>query len=249
MNILMFKSLSNYFEADQPIYGIQALGLSNKTEVPETIEEIVKMYLEEIFLIDKDGPYTLAGYSLGGFLVYEMARQLKALGKELTMVGVMDTYASTGEDLRDTNQLLKKVTRQFNKVPFFAKSFLNNPKETLSYQKTVLTRKFQGAMNVDITDPLFELSDYEAAIYERYSKALSAYTLVPDDIEVTLFRAKKRLYYLDDNEYLGWKVYARRGVKIFEVPGDHKTFLYPPHDRALGGIIQSAVDKKRLHNR
>jgi amino acid adenylation domain-containing protein len=245
MNILMFKSLSNYFDDDQPLYGIQALGLSNETEVPETIEEIVKKYIEEILLIDKDGPYTLAGYSLGGILVYEMARQLKALGKELTMVGVIDTNASTGEDLTETSQVLKKVKRQFNKVPFFTKSFLKYPKETLSYQRTILTRKLQGAINVEATDLPFELSDYERSIYDRYSQALSEYKLVPDDIEVTLFRAKKRLYYLDDNEYLGWKSYAKRGVNIWEVPGDHKTFLYPPHDKELVRVIQSALDNTR----
>ncbi len=245
MNILMFKSLSNYFEEDQPIYGIQALGLSNDTEVPETIEEIVKKYIEEILLIDNEGPYTLAGYSLGGILVYEMARQLKALGKELTMVGVIDTYASTGEDLTETSQVLKKVKRQFNKVPFFTKSFLKYPTETLSYQRTILKRKLHGAINVDAIDLPFELSAYETAIYERYSHALSDYKLVPDDIEVTLFRAKKRLYFLDDNEYLGWKSYAKRGVNVWEVPGDHKTFLYPPHDKKLVRVIQSALDKTR----
>lgn len=241
MNILVFKSLSAHFSDDQPIYGVQALGLNDKMNVPDSIEEIVSKYLGEILSVEKQGPFLLAGYSLGGILVYEMARQLKAMGKEVSLVGVIDTYASTGEDLTDTRQLLKKVSRQFNKVPFFTKSFLKYPAETLSYQKTILTRKLKGALKTPATDRQFELSDYEAEIYERYSHALSRYKLVPDDIQVTLFRAKKRLYYLDDNEYLGWKTYAKRGVKIFGVPGDHKTFLYPPYDQELVRVLEGAI--------
>ncbi|MGN7205929.1 amino acid adenylation domain-containing protein [Pedobacter sp. SAFR-022] len=242
MNILVFKSLSSYFDKDQPIYGIQALGLNYEMDVPDSIEKIVEKYLEEMLTVQADGPFMLVGYSLGGILVYEMARQLSAMGKEVSMVGVIDTYASTGEDLTDTKQLLKKVTRQFNKVPFFTKSFLNYPAETLSYQKTILKRKLKGALKAETTDRQFELSDYEAEIYERYSTALSKYKLAADDIEVTLFRAKKRLYYLDDNQYLGWKLYAKKGVKIWEVPGDHKTFLYPPHDEELVRVLQSAIN-------
>lgn len=243
MNILMFKSLASHFDKDQPIYGIQALGLNNETAVPSGIEEIVKIYLEEMLVIEKDGPFMLAGYSLGGILVYEMARQLKAMGKILGMVGVIDTYASTGEDLTDKKQLFRKVTRQFNKVPFFTKSFLKYPKETLTYQKTILTRKFKGVLHPETTERVFEMSDYESTIYEQYSCALSRYKLVADDIKVTLFRAEKRLYYLDDNEFLGWKEFAKKGVKILEVPGDHKTFLYPPHDKALAGVLQNAISR------
>jgi amino acid adenylation domain-containing protein len=245
MNILMFKSLSDYFDADQPVYGIQALGLNKETEVPKSIEEIVKKYIDEILLIDQHGPYTIVGYSLGGILVYEIARQLKALGKEMAMVGVIDTYASTGEDLTETTQILKKITRQFNKVPFFAKSFFKNPKETISYQKTILKRKFQSALHTEILDTPFELADYEMSIYKQYSEALSRYRLVADDIAVTLFRARKRLYYLDDNEYLGWRSYARKGVSVWDVAGDHKTFLYPPHDKELVEVIRSAMDSNR----
>jgi amino acid adenylation domain-containing protein len=244
MNILVFKNLSAHFDEDQPIYGIQALGLSFETDVPNSIEEIAAKYLEEILLVEEHGPYMLAGYSLGGILVYEMARQLKAMGKEISMVGVIDTYASTGEDLTDKKQLLKKVARQFNKVPFFTKSLLKYPTETLSYQKTILSRKLKGALKTETTDRQFELSAYEAEIYERYSTALSKYKLVPVDIKVTLFRAKKRLYFLDDNEYLGWKTFAKEGVKIFEVPGDHKTFLYPPHDKELVKVLQEAISAR-----
>jgi thioesterase domain-containing protein len=64
------------------------------------------------------------------------------------------------------------------------------------------------------------------------------------DIAITLFRVEKRLYYLDDPVYLGWDKIALKGVKIYDIPGDHKTFLEPPNDEKFAAIIQQALDDK-----
>jgi hypothetical protein len=55
---------------------------------------------------------------------------------------------------------------------------------------------------------------------------------------------EKRLYYLDDHVYLGWDKFAEKGVEIHSVPGDHKTFLYPPYDKKFADILQRALDQK-----
>ncbi|HAL82003.1 MAG TPA: hypothetical protein DCO83_07035 [Mucilaginibacter sp.] len=36
-----------------------------------------------------DGPYALSGYSFGGIIAFEMARQLEALGKEVKMLATI----------------------------------------------------------------------------------------------------------------------------------------------------------------
>jgi thioesterase domain-containing protein len=40
-----------------------------------------------------EGPYRLAGYSMGGAIVLEMAQQLKAKGREVSFLGIIDTPA------------------------------------------------------------------------------------------------------------------------------------------------------------
>ncbi|MNR66980.1 hypothetical protein D3C85_1907390 [compost metagenome] len=61
---------------------------------------------------------------------------------------------------------------------------------------------------------------------------------------MTLFCVEKRLYYLDDKVFLGWDKFALKGVKIHEVPGDHKTFLLPPNDQKFAQILQTVLDHK-----
>lgn len=247
MNILLFKSISMYFDEEQPVYGLQAMGLNKETSIPLTLEEISQRYINEIMKVHPEGPYALAGYSLGGLIAFEMAKQLKAMGKEIKLLGVMDTYAgSHGMPVGSVQKLSKKVIRQFYKIPFFTKSFLSHPKEAMAYQLNIVKYKWNKLFASDLGMEKEVFTEYEKGIYNAYSRATVKYVLAPSNIKVTLFRVGKRMYYLDDRVTLGWDKFALDGVEIHEVPGDHKTFLLPPNDREFAQILQHALDQKQL---
>ncbi len=243
LNILLFKFISQYFNSDQPLYGIQALGLKQPTDIPGTLEEIAILYAREIIEAYPNGPYALAGYSLGGFLAYEIATQLKEMGKEIKFLGLMDTYAGHSNQTKDLLFFVKKITRQFSKVRFFSKSFIDFPNESLKYQRIVLKRKILKLFDSSAGGETSLFTPYEKQIYHLYSDALAQYQLAPADLKVTLFRVEKRMYYIDDPVTLGWKDFALKGVHIEVIPGDHKTFLYPPNDQQFAAIIQKELDK------
>ncbi|PQJ09043.1 non-ribosomal peptide synthetase [Flavipsychrobacter stenotrophus] len=245
MNVLLFKSVVEYFDADQPVYGIQALGFNQKTDVPTTIQAIAKRYVQEIVKAYPSGPYALAGYSLGGFLAFEIARQLKAMDKVVSFLGVMDTYAGNNMYVPSkTSRTVKKIARQFNKIPFYTKSFIDNPKEALEYQLLTVQRRLQKVQTDGPLIPEDTFNEYEAAIYKKYSDALDNYVLTPLDIKIVLFRVKKRVYFLDDLVTLGWDKFALMGVNVYEVPGDHKTFLFPPNSNEFAKVMQQALAKE-----
>ncbi len=248
LNILLFKSISEYFDDDQPVYGLQALGLSHDTDIPPTIERIAKRYIDEIVEVYPEGPYSLVGYSLGGFMAFEMARQLQQMGRVVNFLGIMDTYAGNNIQVGSgTEKAVQKVKRQFRKVPFFTRSLLSNPKETVEYQMIFLQNRLDKMRSAGILVPK-EFTAHEVEIYKKYSDALDAYVLQPCTIEMTLFRVEKRLYFLDDLVYLGWNRFALKGVKVQPVPGDHKTFLYPPNSKRLAVILQRSLDAAEKKN-
>lgn len=244
LNILLFKSISKYFDADQPVYGIQAFGLTKDTPVPTTIEEAAKRHIEEILQNNTNGPYALAGYSLGGYIAFEMAKQLKNMGKEVVMLGIIDTYADLNLLESKTMLLSKKFKRQLKKIPFFAKSFLAHPIESIAYQFIIFKYKVQKLFAPDYVIAKEVLTARETEIYKIYENAYSSYILEPLDLKITLFRVRKRLYFLDDLVYLGWNKFTTKEVDIREVPGDHKTFLYPPYDKEFAQVVQKVLDKE-----
>lgn len=242
LNIILFKAISEDLDPDQPVYGFQALGLNKPTAIPETIEEIATIYVTELLMTNPTGPYQLVGYSLGGFIAWEMAKQLKAVGKEIKFLAILDTYAGNADQFyKPAHRFASKLTRQFLKIPFLIKSFALYPKETLAYQSTVFMSRIDGIEN-EISDVAF-FTPYEKEIYKTYKNAQKNYRIRPAELQVHVFRVFKRLYFLDDLVKLGWGRFAKSGVTVNVIPGDHKTFLYPPNDRAFAKILQAELDK------
>jgi thioesterase domain-containing protein len=85
----IFVDLARYTGADQPLYALQARGFSGET--PHTrIEAIAAYYIESMRTVQPTGPYRILGYSMGGTISYEMARQLRQAGQEVAFVGMID---------------------------------------------------------------------------------------------------------------------------------------------------------------
>lgn len=245
LNVLTFNCLGRYMDKSQPVYGIQGLGLDGKSGFLYTMEEIAAKYVEEMINNNPSGPYAVAGYSSGGLIAYEMAKQLKAMGKEIAFLGILDTDA-VGKDLENKGlvKLTKQLIRQTKKMFFVVSLFFKKPKNAFDYQLKYISHKFNQLFTKEYHVDK-EFFTYEEEINRSYSIAYDNYVITPLDIEIHLFRAEERIYYLDDPTYLGWDKYALRGVKIHEVPGDHQTFLLPPYDKDFSRILQNVLDSNK----
>ncbi|MDD1594854.1 hypothetical protein C7U85_39355, partial [Bradyrhizobium sp. WBAH42] len=52
---------------------------------------------EQVRGVQPHGPYRLVGWSFGGLVVYEMARQFQALGEQVEFLALLDSIAPSGE--------------------------------------------------------------------------------------------------------------------------------------------------------
>lgn len=242
LHVLLFASMSKYIDDDQPVYGIQGLGMKRDMELLYSNEEIASKYLEEILQNNPDGPYCLAGYSMGGKIVFEIANQLQRMGKTVKFLGIIDTYA-TNEDENLRIKMSKKIIRQFRKIPFFISSFIKNPKDAWSYQMYMSKTRIKQLLSKNKEEETKHFNERELEIVNSYDIAYQKYRLKPSDLKIHLFRVNKRLYFLDDLKFLGWAKFAKKGVEVHEIPGDHRTFLYSPNDQGFARILQGVLDK------
>ena len=247
LNVLNFRSMVMKLDADQPVYGLQSLGLTDKSQPAEDMRVIAAAYNDEILMHNPDGPYLIAGYSFGGYIAYEMVRQLKEKGKEVALLILFDTNLQ--EPTHQYNlpkKVLKKSLRQIYKLLFRIRSIARHPKENAEYLKTYYSRKFSGLIR--ITDFLDEqdpenLPEFMQVIANKLRIAFDKYKIVPVDVKIDLFKANDRFYFVDDPKYLGWKDYALQGVNVHVVPGDHKDMFTPPHDIALANALQKRLNE------
>lgn len=239
LNILLYKALEPFLSKDQPLYGIQALGLDGNLTHLNSIESIAKRYLDELLEQNPDGPYILIGYSYGGIVVFEMARQLIAMGKEIKMLGIMDTNVSDRVSPEEKpSKVIRFLNRQVRKAAFFGGNMMHSPREVINYQWSVLNRKLNKSFQVAEDEQIY---DYGMPVIEAYNNAYDNYILKPLDVKVHLFRVKERTYFVDDRTYLGWMKYAKKGVSVYDVRGDHKTFILPPHNEHLIKMIEKII--------
>jgi thioesterase domain-containing protein len=91
-NVLLYRSLAKHLAPDYPLYGLQSRGLDGKSAPLATVEEMAIEYLREIRSIQRNGPYHLGGYCMGGTVAYEMAQILHVKNEEVRLVAMMDTY-------------------------------------------------------------------------------------------------------------------------------------------------------------
>ncbi|MBS1502348.1 MAG: non-ribosomal peptide synthetase, partial [Bacteroidetes bacterium] len=214
-------------------------GLDGTENPPGSIEEIASFYVAELLKHNPKGPYAVAGYSIGGFIAVEMVRQLLAQGRQVKMFGIFDTDAENARESEPWHVIMPKVVKRY--LPRFMGGEKSLRKQ-LAYVIKTRTEAIGDKVGI-AKKPESRL--YYALLNEligQYQSALDRYTMKPIDAKVHLFKAKINVHYNDDKEYLGWKKFAKNGVELLAVPGDHLDMLKLPNAAVFGRILQNALD-------
>jgi thioesterase domain-containing protein len=89
----MYRRFADYLNPGIPIFGLQAHGLASPEHQPyQHVDDMAAHYIREIRAVQPQGPYHLCAFSAGGLIIFEMARQLQAMGEKVAFLGLLDAY-------------------------------------------------------------------------------------------------------------------------------------------------------------
>ncbi len=108
-SVLCYRALAERMK--RPVHGLQAPGLHGEPQ-PDELPALAALYVDAVHEAQPTGPYLLAGWSSGGVIAYEMARQLEAQGHVVAQVVMIDTPAPMPHDAPPT-QALQPAHRVF----------------------------------------------------------------------------------------------------------------------------------------
>ncbi|MFB9844545.1 non-ribosomal peptide synthetase [Mucilaginibacter ginsenosidivorans] len=239
LNVLNFHDLASHVDAEQPVFGVQGIGLDGEDASFNNIEDIASFYTDELLKHNPAGPYAIAGYSIGGFLAVEMARKLQAMGKEVKELIIFDTDADNARETEPWYVITPKIVKRY--LPRFLggkKSLRKQLAYKFRSNKEVLTNKV-GLQEKPESAEYYALLD---SIKQRYFAAFKDYKLTPLNIDIQLFKADFNDHYNDDEIYLGWKKYTTKEVKRYLVPGNHLTMMVPPNVSSLAEGLQEVLN-------
>ncbi|WP_225035705.1 non-ribosomal peptide synthetase [Winogradskyella sp. SM1960] len=243
-NVLVFKNLSEILGDKHPVYALQAKGLSGDIEPHDSVEAMASHYISEIKSVNPDGPYALGGFSFGGIVAFEMAKQLKAEGKEVKNVALFDSYAyphysysnpvakRTIARLYDMGQLFFMLFNMFSSVKNFKRRV-----ELLKISFSGLFLRLKHGK-----EKQYQLQfNRTSKIDEMHGVAFRSYNLIPQDIQVDLFRSTEDIYFAHDYKNLGWGKIARGGIRKHMIPGNHSEMFLPPAVDEVSKLLESVL--------
>jgi non-ribosomal peptide synthetase component F/thioesterase domain-containing protein/acyl carrier protein len=204
------------------VIGIQARGLAGKASPHASVEEMAAEYLKEVKAYQPQGPYCLCGYSFGGLVAFEIARQLRESGDELGLVGIFDSMMSP---LRWPLRTWLSIAQ--HRLVRFATNMRAAPIRTwpAAMRKAGSFWKFVPSSVLKVSArALIASARYQPGFYPG---------------ELTLFSPLEREPGLPCLQSI-WSKHAR-AISIVETAGNHWTMLSAPHARSTAARLTECL--------
>jgi amino acid adenylation domain-containing protein len=249
-NVLCYFELSRRLGADQPVYGLQSRGLDGLSEPFTRVEEMAAHYIEELRGVCPEGPYHLGGWSMGGLVAFEMARQLSARGQRVASLALIDSFEPTlavrelGAGRADEAALLLGFAEHHGLFVGHATAAAREELRGLSEDEG-LVRLLELAGDGGAFAPDADLAKLRHLYKLFKANAHATWSYAPQGYggSLTLYRAAEQLWALPSDPTLGWGRVASGGVEISEVPGDHYTVLRSPNVGELARRLESRLGR------
>ena len=259
LNILLYQSLIKNLNPNRPIYAFQAAGLDGSTPIRNSIEEMAQEYINELLKTNPTGPYCLLGFSLGGFIAFEMSRILSEKALPVAFTGLIDSVAHLADF---SDQSLKKiliktatgVAKPFYNIwllvkePYFSKQrFLSNKIKNIRLTWVNLITKTGFIQKRSLQNDIEEMSFQSDQILIHLNNALRKYKLKEANFEVDLFAAGKATFFIYDRKMYGWSPFAKKGFRKHVIPSEHSHLFVYPNDKIFTGTLEQRlkeVDEK-----
>ena len=254
--VLFLKSLANHLSRDQPFYAIRSPGQNGETAPLTCIKEMAKLYIKEIKTIQPQGPYLLGGYSFGGLVAFEMARQFKEQGQEVSLLALLDCYAP--ESLKYL-PLHNRFLQHFRNFLSIGPDYLFNKFKTLRtrimyrllkdeamrnnyFHHLTSTKYFYNLINEFPNYTVEDLKLWEN-LYKANLQASSNYIPSVYAGKITVFRAKidPTQDFYQSVPKCGWSELSNQEIEVYDCTGDHYTFIEEPHVQSLARQLQSCL--------
>jgi amino acid adenylation domain-containing protein len=230
-----FRILSRKLEPSRAILGFDVHDLGVSRTVLRSMEATARIIAERMRQVQPVGPYAILGYSFGGNLGIEVARQLILDAQTLESVVILDAYAP--DSLRSPTGLRKLAThaRIIRRL---------NIKECYEYISSRIRRRIFG--QTITPSPQLPVDEFGRKMEEASNDCLIGYNAhrpEPISARIVLLRAADLDDWVeaaDPTGTCGWGSICRGGVEVISLSCRHLDVLLEPHVTVVGEHIRAA---------
>ncbi|MEH2022015.1 amino acid adenylation domain-containing protein [Nostoc sp.] len=238
--VLCFRKLALHLGAEQPFYGLQPRGLDGKHPLHTRVEDMAAHYIQEIQTLQPHGPYFIGGYSFGGAVAFEMARQLQEQGEQ---VGILVMLDSCRPGYSWQASFIKRVLLHLNNIVQQGPNYLWQKAVRWSYWRK---QELQNRYNRYLEDVLhLPETDNHLKIIDANIQAISEYIFSAYLGRAILLRTEDQnrdeAIGTEYDPQFGWGEVVVGGLDIHYVPGSHLDILNEPNVQVLAEILRNCL--------
>jgi polyketide synthase 13 len=240
---VVYEPLLKRLPEDTPMYGIE--------RVEGTVGERAAEYVPKLLEMGGNGPFILAGWSLGGVLAYACAIGLRRAGADVRFVGLIDAVRA-GEEVPQT----KEETRaRWDRYARFAERTFNVEVPPIPYEQLEgLDDEGQVQFVLDAVSQSGVQIPGGIIEHQRTSyldnRVIDTAKIEPYDGHVTLYMADR---YHDDAIFFepryatrkpdgGWGEFVSE-LEVVPIGGEHIQAIDEPYIAKVGAHMSEAINR------
>ncbi|MFA7505415.1 MAG: amino acid adenylation domain-containing protein [Burkholderiaceae bacterium] len=244
--VIVFEALARALGPEQPLYVLDVGAFPVDELRSSSLPEIASRMVEELRIACPQGPYALAGYSLGGKFAWEIARQLRVQGAEVGLLCLLDCFAPgyprrrslAGRIGRLTGELLRAGPR-----PLVAQSIahLRWLRESRGGRLDESIFTAEGRAEIGDSALARDLQEHASATLALWR----SYQPAPGEsgrlVLITTAQRDHRQSYVDDDPLLGWGPLVPGGIERHEMACHHREMLDADKAPLLAAILDPVL--------
>ena len=240
-DLLCYRALVDSLDAAWPISGLRSRGLCDASREYSTLAELALAYADEV---DIQGPVVLIGWSLGGLVALEVAKQIEARGGRVAFLGLLDAHV-----LDPVAWMPNRFARIAGELGALAARFAPLDESQLDeIGARILAAPPSARLRVALAlahergigdgEARSYGGDQAVALHRRHSSFMRGY--VPPRVEAPIhsYMAEQSAWHADKTT--PWRASTNRLTEVI-VPGNHYSMLQSPHVQTLAEQLEIAL--------
>jgi thioesterase domain-containing protein len=220
-NVFWYSDIARRLPTSQAVYGLHARGLDLTESVQTAISEMAASYVADMQRKIPHGPYALLGWSFGGIVAFEMARQLTIWGQTTPVLAMCDVGPDDISVIPATEDaafglLIHAVRLDADAGELMALDSQQRLQELL--RRAVHHRRIPADYTLAHLNRMLSINHAHLA-------ALHAYDFRRYDGDIIVFRADESgptaAVHAPRSKDLGWNRYVAGDIRLYATTGSH----------------------------
>ncbi|WP_236008804.1 amino acid adenylation domain-containing protein [Actinomadura physcomitrii] len=233
-----YLQFQRHLGPDQPIYGLQGSAFT-RADLPGSVEEMARDYIEQIRTVRPSGPYHLVGWSLGGLIAYEMAVRLQEAGERVGLLGLIDAYHT--QDLEaEKREILPELLES---IGIDARMVAADGNPDMAQIMAVLAERDDALATLREDDLVNVYRNYENGLHQAERYRPGRYRG-----DVVFFTALRGRTADSPTGPSNWGPLVEGRIEDYPLDVEHHFLLEPGPAAEMGAVLAARLDKLHVND-